>query len=200
VVFFSGLSMLAQDSLKKAYPEYFRKEEVIYDGKRYRKYNNYLTLGGGFLSSSLRDDVDRAIGGDFHFHIRRQYFQIGALMSGPQFLSNNNVQGHFGAGLRRERSNSNLAIYGGLTYFTGVITVSDSSLGLIPRYYQGVGAYICAQAMTKLTYDIGAGVEAFAEVSKTQGIIGFKLILFFSGAYVGVKKNYNPNVRSERGK
>jgi hypothetical protein len=182
--------------LKKK-PEYFRKEELIFDGKRYRKYNNYVTVGGGFLVSSLRDDVDKGVGADFHFHIRRQYFQAGVLMSGPEFLSNNNVQGHFGYGLRRERANSNLAIYGGVTYFTGVVTLSDSALGIVPYYYDGVGLYLSAQAITKLTYDIGAGAEAFAEYSRRQQIIGFRIILFFSGGYRGPKKNFNPNVRSE---
>ena len=56
-------------------PAYFRKEEIIHDGKRYRKYNDYLTIGGSFFNSSLRSAGQQGVGLDFHFHIRRQYFQ-----------------------------------------------------------------------------------------------------------------------------
>ena len=180
-------------------PKYDRKEEVLFDGKRYKKYNNYVTMGGGYLISNIRDDAQKNIGFDFQFHIRRQQFQTGLNMSGPEFLSNNNIQFHSGYGLRFEKNRSNLSVYGGLTYFYGVLTVSDTA-GIIPIYYQGVGAYFSAQAITKFTYDIGGGLELFGEYSKKQKIIGLKFILFFSGAYRGAKKNFNPNVRSENNK
>lgn len=188
------------DTLPKTKVKYDRKEEILCDLKRYRKYNNYLTLGAGFLKSSIRNDLEKAIALDYHFHIRRQYFQAGVLMSGEQFTSNNNVQGHFGYGLRKEKNRSNLAVFGGLTYFTGVITVEDTAYGFIPEYYQGFGVYLSAQAITKVSYDIGFGAEAFAEYNPRQSIFGIKFVLFFSGAYTGPKKNYNPHVRPENRK
>lgn len=171
-------------------PKFNRKEEVIYDNKRYRKYNNYLTAGGGFAYASNRVGVQRAIGADFQFHIRRQQFQIGGLMSGEAFLSNNHVQAHVGYGLRRERNTTNLAAYIGPTWFTGV----EGTPGVtIPVFYTGFGGYACVQAVSKFTYDIGIGAELFGEVNFRQTQVGLKFILFFSGAYRGNKTSYSPN-------
>ncbi|MBK9285528.1 MAG: hypothetical protein IPM51_14600 [Sphingobacteriaceae bacterium] len=163
----------------------------------YRKYNNYATFGAGYLSSSRRSDISKTIGIDFQFHIRREQFQIGMNMSGPEFLSNNNLQGHFGYGWRKEKNKSNIAVFGGLSYYTGVLAIEDTALGIIPYYYEGFGLYASAQFITKFTYDIGMGIEGFGELSPGQSSIGIKFILFFSGAYRGPKKNYNVNVRSE---
>jgi hypothetical protein len=121
---------------------------------------------------------------------------MGALMSGVDFTSNNDFQSHLGYGIRKEKAKSNLAAYAGLSYFFGVETVSDST-GIIPKYYQGVGLYGCGQITAKLAYDIGAGFELFGEYSPTRSMVGFKMFLFFSGAYRGPKHNYNPHVRSE---
>jgi hypothetical protein len=177
-----------------AKPPYFRKEEILADGKRYRKYNNYLTAGPGYLSSSIRKTVQKAVGIDFQFHIRREHFQIGVLMSGEEFLSNNNIQLKLGYGYRREKRASNLAAFIGPTYFTGV----EGTPGVTAAsFYNGFGAYACLQAIAKFTYDIGFGLEAFAEISYKQSMAGIKAVFFFSGAYRGLKRNYNPNVRSE---
>ncbi|MGZ4095318.1 MAG: hypothetical protein ACXVNQ_03000 [Bacteroidia bacterium] len=121
-------------------------------------------------------------------------------MSGEEFLGNNNVQAHIGYGLRKETTKTNLAAYAGITRFTGVIGRTDSVGNSIPQYYTSTGFYVCGQAVTKLSYDIGIGLEVFGEVSKWQSLAGFKVILFFSGAYRGLKKNYNPNVRAENGR
>jgi hypothetical protein len=177
-------------------PPYYKKEEVIFDGKRYRKYNNYLNAGGGYAVSSIRNPVQRVVGIDFHFHIKREYFQIGINMSGEEFLSNNNLQGHLGYGLRFENRKTNLAFFAGPTVFTGVESLATDSFGISqPNFYDGIGVYISGQAIKKFTYDIGFGVDVFAEFSRKQSMAGFKFILFFSGAYRGPKKMINPNVR-----
>jgi hypothetical protein len=116
-------------------------------------------------------------------------------MSGTELFSNNHIQGHVGYGVRRETKTSNLAAFLGPAYNTGVTGTPGSD----PEFYQGIGAYGCLQAVVKLSYDIGIGLELFDELSARQNIFGFKIIAFFSGAYRGVKRNYNPNVRSERG-
>lgn len=143
-------------------------------------------------------------------------------MSGVEFLSNNNIQGHFAYGIRKETGKLNLAAYGGLSYYNGVIGVADTSGLPVAQYHAGGGLYFCGQAVTKLSYDIGIGLEIFCELSKYknvsgglpwyqgahvfsagseyQQLAGFKVILFFSGAYRGPKRNYNPHVRSENPK
>lgn len=174
---------------------YVRREEVLYDGKRYRIYNNYLTFGGGFLGSSIRENGQKVIAADYHFHIRKQYFQVGGMISGDEFLSNNNTQVHVCYGLRRERNTTNLAAFIGPSFFTGV----TGTPGITdPSFYNGVGAYFSLQAVSKfISYDIGLGGELFAELSQKQRVFGFKIIIFFSSAYRGIKRNMNPNVRAE---
>lgn len=190
--FTAALNLVAQEKPKKM-PDFYRKEEIIYDNKRYRIHNCYLTLGPGFLQTTIRKDLQRAIGLDFHFPIRRQHFQVGVQMSGESFGSNNNIQGHTCYGFRKEKSRSNLAVFAGPSFYTGVETGSMGEA----VFYQGVGLYGCAQVVTKLAYDIGIGAELFGDISPKQGMVGLKLIVFFSGAYRGPKKNVNIHVRSE---
>jgi hypothetical protein len=173
---------------------YDKKEEILFDNKRYRKYNNYLTGGAGYAGSTLRTQVQKVVGADFHFHIRKQYFMAGLLMSGEEFLSNNNVQFHACYGIREEKNLSNITIFAGPSVFTGVEGTPGISA---PTYYQGIGAYFCFEGIIKFKYDIGLGVDVFAELSPKQNLGGLKFIFFFSSAYRGLKGNYNPHVKSE---
>lgn len=185
------------DSLRPKKEKYDRKEEIIYDGKLYRRYNNYATFGAGFVGMDNRTDVSKIIGVDFQFHIRRQHFQMGLNMSGTEFMSNNNVQAHLGYGYRKEKNVVNYAVFAGPSFFYGVLALQDSTYGIIPYYYSSMGVYFSAQAVTKFTYDIGFGVELSGEYSPQQSSLGIKFILFFSGSYRGPKKNYNPHIRAE---
>lgn len=190
---YAGFRAQEQPVVKPEKPYYDRKEEIIYDGKRYRIHNSYLSLGGGFLQSSIRSTLQKTLGADFQFPIRRMHFQVGAMMSGEGFSSNNHIQGHVCYGFRRERTKNNLALFFGPSYATGV----EGDASGAPRFYQGLGGYVAVQAISKFTYDIGLGVELFGDISQRQSIAGLKLIVFFSGAYRGPKRNFNPNVRSE---
>jgi hypothetical protein len=185
---------------------YYRKEEIIYQGKRYAIHNNYLSLGGGYLGSNIRLDVQNVVAVDYQFHIKWLNFQSGAFMSGENFLSNNNTQVHLGYGLRKETNTGNYAVYGGPMYFTGV----EGAVGTPAQFFSGYGVYFSAQAIYKIVYDIGFGVEVFGDLGFVgtifknaefkQSTLGVKFIAYFSGAYRGPKRNYNPNVRSESGK
>lgn len=219
IVLVSSFQCFSQKEKPKERPTYYRKEEILYAGKRYRLWNNYITAGGGIMGSSIRSKEQKNIGINYHFHIQRHYFQAGVMMSGEDFLSNNQVQGHLGYGLRKETTKLNMAAFGGLTYFNGVIGRTDTTGNPYPEYYSGAGVYVSGQIITKLSYDIGIGLEVFAEFNKYQQVpinyrwyegapvfkksgdiqtnAGFRVILYFSGAYRGLKKNYNPHVRSE---
>jgi hypothetical protein len=197
-------SAQAQDTVRGKKPgqqhPYNRKEEIIFDSKRYRIHNNYVTLGGGPGYSSIRSALQQVAGVDFQFHIRREYFQAGVVLSGFQFFANNHVQLHAGYGKRKESGKYNLAFFGGTTIYQGV----EGVVGQPEIFYGGAGLYFSAQAVRKLTYDVGAGLEAFADLGfrvggrgREQVLYGVKLIVFFSGSYRGPKRNYNPNVRSE---
>jgi len=197
LLFTACLSLAAQekpiaktDSLKRKYD---RKEEIIYDGKRYRIHNCFLTVGPGFLQSSIRTDLQKAIGIDFQFPYKKSHFQVGVMMSGVQFGSNNNLQGHICYGIRNEKNRSNIAAYIGPSFYTGVVGDTTGA----PQFYQGIGGYMALQVVSKFAYDLGLGAELFVEITKKQNLVGIKLIAFFSGAYRGPKKNVNVHVKSE---
>lgn len=194
---FFGLKAQEKSFKKADRPPYDRKEEIIYQGKRYRIHNSYLTAGPGFLQSNIRSKLQKTIAMDFQFPIRRHHFQIGVMMSGEEFASNNHIQGHICYGLRAEKNKNNLALYLGPSFATGV--EGQVSTGN-PIFYNGFGGYLSIQAVMKISYDIGIGAELFGELSSRQKIIGLKLVAFFSGAYRGPKRNFNPNVRSENPK
>ena len=193
---FFGLMSQEKSFKKSDRPPYDRKEEIIYQGKRYRIHNSYLTAGPGFLQSNIRSKLQKTIGIDYHFPIRRQDFQVGVMMSGQEFASNNHIQGHICYGFREEKNKNNLALYFGPSYATGVEGDASGS----PKFYQGFGAYLSVQGIIKFSYDMGLGAELFGELSDRQKILGLKLVAFFSGAYRGPKRNFNPNVRAENPK
>lgn len=135
---------------------------------------------------------------DFQFFIKQHHFQIGWLISDNDFLQVNNASLHTGYGWRKETAKTNLALFTGLNYSYGVYGVLDTGTVTKPVYYGNLGIYACAQAIVKFTYDIGGGIEAYAEINKTQAMGGIKFILFFSNAYRGQKRNYNPNVKQKK--
>lgn len=179
------LSLAQKDTLP-----FNRKKEIIYDGKRYRVYNDYLTFGAGEAFSDVRSKDQKCINADFQFHLQKEYFQIGFFMSGDQFLRNTNLQGHLCYGLRREKELYNLAAFIGPSYSYFVTGSTDTSGVFRVRSHESVGGYICLQGVYKVKYDVGLGIELFADLSPEQKIGGVRLILYFSGAYRGEKRGY----------
>lgn len=177
---------------------YNRKEEIVFDGKRYRKYNNYLTFGVGKAYSDLRSLDQSVINVDFQFHIQRQYLQLGFFMSGDEWLKNNNLQAHLGYGYRMERNKFNLAGFIGPSYAYFVISTPDTSgIGYINKHRTSIGAYVAIQAVYKIKYDVGIGTELFGDFSSEQKIAGIRVIFYFSGAYRGIKKGIVPIKKRE---
>lgn len=208
VVLASAFSMRAQsdsshavhksDTLKqiKKKPFYYRQEEILFDGKRYKLYSNYMTGGPLIASSTIRSQAQKGIGIDFNWHIRRRFFQTGLMMSGLDFGDNNHISGHLTIAQRKEGNYYSLAGFVGACYSYGV--TGDITTG--PQFYNVFGGYASLQYVVKFNYDLGLGLEAFTEISQNQTMVGAKLIAFFSGAYKGPKRNYNPNVRAENPK
>ncbi len=195
IIFFSN--GFSQTNTKN--DEYDREEEIIHDKKRYRLHNNYLSVGAGYNYSSIREREQATIGVDFNFHIRRQYFQAGILMSGERFLSNNSIQGHLGYGYRKETEKYNFAFYAGPSYNTGIIPPVFREKDTLPaRIFDAFGVYANVHYAFKLTYDIGIGFEAFSEFNQEQAYGGIKAIMFFSGSYRGKAKIYNKHVKPKK--
>lgn len=188
---------LKQDTgVHKKKPKYYRKEEIIFEAKRYRLYNNYMTFGPMIGTSTIREETQKGIGLDFNWHIRRQYFQTGVMMSGLDFGNNNNVGAHIGYGHRVETNYFNVAGFVGPSFNYGV----EGNVSGFPEFYSTYGLYLSGQVVAKFMYDMGVGLEVYGDISYKQTIFGIKIIAFFSGAYKGPKKNINPNVRAENPK
>ncbi len=178
--------------------KYDRKEEIIDNQKRYAVHNNYLMLGGGFAGSTLRKKEQITVGIDFIFHIRRQHFQVGVLMSGDKFQNNNNLSGHLAYVYRIEDHKKNIAFGGGLSQNKGYVPsyINDGGDTIPIFYYRNPGIYLTAAYFKKLTYDIGIGAEFIAEINQSQAFVGVKVVVLFSGAYRGKAKIFNRYVKS----
>ena len=175
---------------------YDRKEEIIDNGKRYALHNNYLLAGFGYAGSTIRDQEQATLGIDYVFHIKRQHFQAGVLMSGDEFQSNNNLSGHLCYGYRIENAKSNIAFFAGISQNKGAVPGSIRDGDTIPiYYYRNTGLYANVSYIKKLTYDIGIGLEGIIEINQSQIFGGLKAVLYFSGAYRGKAKIYNKHVR-----
>ncbi len=171
---------------------YNRKKEIIYDGKRYRVYNSYLTFGAGKAYSDIRKDLQSALNVDFQFHLQKEYFQAGFFMSGDEFLRNTNIQGHLCYGYRYEKNLFNLAGFVGPSYSYFVVGSTDTSGIFKVTSNTALGGYICLQGVYKVKYDVGLGIELFADITALQRMVGARVICYFSGAYRGEKRGYKP--------
>ena len=174
--------------LKEIYKEPFdKKREVVFNNKKFRVYNNYVSGGAGKCFNGGWKDWEFCPALDFNFHIQKQYFQAGGLLAGPNLGINNCLQLHFCYGYRYDRSNYMLAAYGGVSYTDGYLKpVNDTSNATL---FKAVGGYIAMQYFYKVKFDYGIGATAFMDINPTQVLTGIRLELFFSGAYRGVKKH-----------
>lgn len=174
--------------LKGIYKEPFnKKREVIFQNKKYRVYNNYITGGIGKCYNSGWNNTQLCPALDFNFHIGKKYFQVGGLLSESHLGINNCLQAHVGWGYRYERSNYMLAAYGGVSHSSGFLKPVNDTSGAAS--FSNIGLYIALQAYYKVKFDYGIGVSAFVDINTTQVLTGIRAELFFSGAYRGVKKH-----------
>ena len=156
-------------------------KEITYDGKRYRVYNNYLTIGAGKAHNDNIAGLQFAGAADFNFHLKQYYFQTGMLLAGDHFGSYNHVQGHLCIGKRFEQNKFNLAGYLGGSYSSMNQSYEDSIVHV--KFVSAPGLYACVQTTYKYKYDLGLGLAFFADFNRAQSLFGIRLELYFSGAY-----------------
>ncbi|HEX7413567.1 MAG TPA: hypothetical protein VF411_05930 [Bacteroidia bacterium] len=225
-----ALAALHNAALKQIYSEAFsKKREIVFDNKRYRVYNNYVTGGAGVCYNSGWKDAEFCPALDYNFHTgttgfsqneidqaefiekqknfdpiqrrfvtstkekkplpksRKNYFQVGGLVSGPGLGITNCLEVHACWGYRFERYNYMWAAYGGPSYTGGYVPKDNTS----QLSFRAIGAYAAFQYFYKARFDYGVGFTAFVDYNTTQILSGIRLELFFSGAYRGLKKqNY----------
>lgn len=193
---FFGESYFAQkDSVlvknKKDTTAFDRKKEIAFDGKRYRVYNNWLSVSAGANYNTRWPKDEKNIGVDFSFHAKQHYFRAGGFLSGTDFTASNNYSFHLGYGLRKEGNKYNLSAFVGpsLSYFRRPL--SDSSNYNLGTVYNQVGGYAVIEAVYKFKYDVGIGGQLFCDYNQVQMVYGARIILYFSSAYRGVKYGYH---------
>lgn len=166
------------------------KKEIYYDNKRYRVYNNWLSVGAGAGYNSKWPKDEKNAAADFSFHLKQYYFRLGAFFSGADFNAKNNYNLHLGAGIRKETEKYNLSAFIGpsTSYFRR--TIKDSADYNLNTVYNEVGGYACIEAIYKIKYDVGVGGQIFCDYNRVQMVYGVRLVLYFSGAYRGIKYGY----------
>jgi hypothetical protein len=166
------------------------KKEIVYDDKRYRVYNNWLSVGAGPNYNTKWPKDEKNIGVDFSFHLKQHYMRVGGFLSGTNFTSSNNYSFHLDYGIRKESTKYNLAAFVGpsLSYFRRPL--KDTVSYNLATVYNEVGGHVALEAVYKIKYDIGIGGQIFCTFNRVQMIYGVRLILYFSSAYRGMKIGY----------
>jgi hypothetical protein len=195
-ILFSLTASLLSFAQETAQDDFDPKKEIVHDGKRYRVWNNYLTFGG-MPGASINSNIptsQSAAALDLNFHIKKEYFQTGILMSGNTFGDYNNSQIHFCWGKRIERTRYNFAAFGGVDYSLFYLWAKDSvPARFITPARTAIGAYAAIQNYWKFKYDVGIGATVFASYNTYRYLYGLRIELFFSSAYRGDKGRKRQN-------
>lgn len=163
---------------------YDPKKEIVINNSRFKVYNCWLSGGAGWAQNFTTGRSKFNLGADFNFHIRPEWFQFGFFFSGPAFGNYDNYNFHFCYGRRLENEKINLAAFGGLSFSSGHIKLDSN----FQNNYNDPSLYVCSQLVKKLTYDVGAGLDVFAELTPKHFLGGFRFVIYFSGAYKGEAK------------
>ena len=169
--------------------------EFVKDNKRFRYYNKWFTCGYGVQQCiSENTKLGKALGADFNFHIKRNYFQTGLELTSPElkfYKGFSNYEFHFGYGWRLEDKDVHFSAFGGLSYSEGYKNTQIDSTTINSRYYYQPGLFAQAEIIKKIAFDVGLGASLFVDWNKEQTLVGFRAIVYFSGSYRG-KKYYQP--------
>lgn len=168
------------------------KEEIAYDGKRYRVHNSWLSVGAGPGYNTKWPKDEKNIGVDFSFFIKQHHFRAGGYMSGRDFTLTNNYNFHICYGLRKEAEKYNLSAFIGpaTSYFRRPL--SDSINFNLGTVYNEFGVHLSVEAIYKIKYDVGFGGQIFCDYNQVQMVYGVRLVAYFSGAYRGIKYGRTP--------
>jgi len=186
VILFGNLCIAQSDTAK-----FNLKKEIVYDGKRYRVHNSWLSIGAGANYNTKWPKDEKNLSADFSLFIKENYFRLGGFLSGTDFTSANNYSFHLCYGLRKETEKYNLSAFIGpsTSYFRRPL--SDSINHNLSKVYNEIGGYAVIEAIYKLKYDVGVGGQIFCDYNRVQMVYGVRLIVYFSGAYRGIKPGYH---------
>jgi hypothetical protein len=161
------------------------KKEIIIKGRRYRVYNSWMNIGPGEGFNSNLALPQNILNVDLNIRIYKDYYQLGTFLGGDRFGSYNTYNAHLAYGRRITDERRNMFLCLGPSYSWGYPFKQGIYL---PYIYTVFGLYAQAQYIFKLTYDIGIGLSAFADVNSRQTVTGLSLELYLSSAYRGERK------------
>jgi hypothetical protein len=201
-IIFGGKIFAQKDSAsitqKKDTAVFNRKQEIVYDGKRYRVHNSWLSIGAGANYNTKWPKDEKNIAVDFSFFVKQHHFRLGGFMSGTDFTATNNYSFHLGYGLRKEREKYNLSAFIGPSTSFLRRPLSDSSNYNLGTVYNAVGGYAVIEAVYKVKYDVGIGGQIFCDYNQIQMVYGARIIVYLSGAYRGIKYGYRAPAKKKK--
>ncbi len=168
----------------------FTREDTVINNKIYKPYSNYLLFSVGKSYNIKNSEVETS--GELGYVIRivDQFFQVGYHMSSDLYFLNRSFQKlndiYLMYGLRKENSRRNMDVFLGISYAYGSYYWETDSLG--EKWYKGFsvpGIRISADYEWKIYYDIGIGLNGYAEWNQYYPIVGIKINVYFSGAFRG---------------
>ena len=186
IIFLSVLLIVVTKQLSAQ----FTREDTVIENKIYRPYSNYLLLSVGKSYNIKNGEVETSGEVGYVFRVVDQFFQAGYHLSSDQFFLNRSYQKlndiYIMYGIRKETINRNMDVFLGVSYAYGSTYWETDSLN--KKWYKGFsvpGIRISADYEWKIFYDIGLGLNGYAEWNQYYPIIGFKINVYFSGAYRG---------------
>ena len=162
------------------------KRDTIIGNQVFKEYSNWLSGGAGIARNGNFASNQFAGGIDYNFHIQKEYFQMGILLTGDTYGDYSNYEGHICYGNRIETTKYNLSFWAGVSGSN--FFVWDPVAQLYNQYFMP-GLYGDIEYIYKVTYDVGVGISGFADFNQKQNVAGVKFSLFFCGSYKGTKQD-----------
>ena len=170
--------------------------EFIYQNKLYKTGSSWFTIGSGVGYFPLFNSKQKNFSIDLNSRIKKHYFTLGFHYDGDEFIIKRSGQRYFefhaGYGWRSENLKRNIYAYVGPSYALGYVfnhtkKVITSSSVYETKYYTAFnvpGLYGELQYVQKIFYDLGVGAGFYASVNKHYQVVGARVFLYFSTAYI----------------
>ncbi len=176
-------------------PTYAQEDEneeyIVINNKLFSKKSHWLTVGSGYGVYFERQAIQPNFAVDLNLKIKNHFFTLGYFHSGQNFIHKahalqvNDV--HIGYGWRKEKIKSNQYFFLGPSLAMGYQYAYTDSLGRVwDEGFINPGFYTEYQYSYKFSYDMGLGLAAFAALSPAYQVVGLKLIVYLSTAYIDV--------------
>lgn len=190
---YSFLTLLMLIAISIRLQAQFTREDTVIENKIYRPYSNYLLVSLGKSYNIKNTEVETSGELGYVFRIVNQFFQAGYHVSSDQFFLNRSYQKlndiYLMYGIRKENTHRNTDVFLGISYAYGSTYWGRDSLNR--KLFHGFsvpGIRISADYEWKIYYDIGIGLNGYAEWNQYYPIVGLKINVYFSGAFRGAIK------------